>query len=168
MSHAHLRLHGLKIIRLAGLSLSAHALSGPLFKTTNPLVHVHVVKNNRNQRLWARKTRSKGSNDKEERQGKRRLGADRLNHIPVHAIMIKYLNFPKAFFSFFFFNSLHVLFGQCMQSIEWRIGLLHNVFISINSSFYLNTNTVDKYLGPPVYMWVSYRYIIPSSRIRID
>jgi len=71
MSHAHLRLHCLEIIGLAGLSLSAHTLSGPLFKPTDPLVHVHVLKNNRNQRLWT-KIEIKGNSDEVECQGERR------------------------------------------------------------------------------------------------
>ena len=57
MSYAHLRLHGLEIIGLAGLGLSTHPLAGPLFEPTDPLVHVHIVKRrkiisgNRDQRL---------------------------------------------------------------------------------------------------------------------
>lgn len=42
ISHAHLGLHRLEIIGLAGLRFSAHALSGPLFEPANSLVHVHV------------------------------------------------------------------------------------------------------------------------------
>jgi hypothetical protein len=59
MSHTHLCLHGLEIIGLAGLSLSAHALPGPLFEPTDSLVDVHVVKDNRNLRLWAKKKKVK-------------------------------------------------------------------------------------------------------------
>jgi hypothetical protein len=59
MSHAHLRLHCLEIIRETGLGLSAHAFSSPLLESADPLVHVHVGgwdddgmwKDNRNQRL---------------------------------------------------------------------------------------------------------------------
>jgi hypothetical protein len=42
MSYTHLRLHGLEIIGLACLGLSAHALSGPLLEATDSFVHVHV------------------------------------------------------------------------------------------------------------------------------
>lgn len=42
LSHAHLRLHCLEIIRQAGLGLPAHAFSSPLFESADSLVDVHV------------------------------------------------------------------------------------------------------------------------------
>lgn len=41
VSHSHLGLHGLEVIRLAGLDLSAHPFSGPLLEAADPFVHVH-------------------------------------------------------------------------------------------------------------------------------
>lgn len=41
MAHTHFRFHGLEIIRLTRLGLTTHALSRPLLKPTDSLIHVH-------------------------------------------------------------------------------------------------------------------------------